>query len=170
VRAEGVITSNPFHVIFANPEDCGEIAVSGIDQDDKPVIGLFHASRHQVDRQVYIQSLGYLCESRGIEPEALSVKLSPSARAESYAFPDIAESQKVSPRWQGYVQQDDQGLWHVDFHNLMLDDLRSFGIKDEQMVVSSGDTAHPDSDYYSYSQYVKGQREDGGNSLLFALR
>jgi len=175
LRTEGVITSNPAHVLFANPADCGEIAVSGVANDDRPVIGLFHASRQQVDRKSYLRSLEYLCVSRGIEVEDLSLRLSPSARAESYVFRDIDDAQRTSSRWEGYVKYcGGDGLWRVDFHNLMRDDLRAFGIKDEQVWVSPDDTAHPDSPYFSYSQsvskLVKHNKPDGGNGLLLALR
>jgi copper oxidase (laccase) domain-containing protein len=170
LRTEGIITSNPAHVLFANPADCGEIAVSAVTAEGHPVIGLLHASRAQVDRKSYLRSLEYLCISRRIGAEDLAVRISPSARAESYVFDDISAAQKAAARWRGYVEQDTAGRWHVDFHNRTLDDLRDFGIKEEQMFVSQGDTAHPDSPYFSYSQSVRGVKPDGGNGLLFALR
>jgi copper oxidase (laccase) domain-containing protein len=114
--------------------------------------------------------LEYLCQTYGIEPSTATVRMSPSARAESYTFTDIDERQKTSRRWSEFLSQDEAGSWHVDFHQRTVADLTDFGIKPENMRISEGDTAHPESPYFSYSQSVKGIKADGGNGLFFALR
>jgi copper oxidase (laccase) domain-containing protein len=167
---DGAITTNPNYVIFANPIDCGEIAIHGLGSNGESAIGLFHASRDQVDKKGYIPGIEYLFDTHNIDPATATVRVSPSARVDSYAFADISEHQKTSSRWKDYIYQDSNGQWHVDFHRLTLDDLRQLGIKDENMYVSPHDTAHPDSPYFSRVQTYKGNRPYGGNGLLFALR
>ncbi len=170
-HTEALITSNPDHILHANPADCGELAVRGYGvYASKEVIALVHASRHMLDRGYHLQTLGYMSDTYGIRPEDLFVKVGPSARAESYKFAQLDEAQLRSKSWKEYIYQDDEGMWHVDFHGRTLQDLRKFGIPDKNISVSNIDTA-ADPTYFSNMRLNKGlESQKGGNGLMYSLR
>lgn len=168
---EALITSNPNHILQAHPADCGEIAVRAFSPvEDTDVIALIHASRHTVAAGIPTQALDYMAHVYGVEPQDMTAHLGPSARAENYCFAKISDVQHADPAWQPYLSQDEQGMWHVDFHRRTLDSLRTFGIPADNITVHPGDTAAPDSGYFSYCQQQKNGEPFATNGLVFAMR
>jgi len=167
--AEGLITTDRSIVLNANAADCGELAVYGCGDSGREVIALLHASRASVERQTYIKALDYMASIYDVVPESMRVTMSPSARAESYAFDDIDPVQKIADSWADYVCQDESGVWHVDFHQRTIDDLVSFGVLPESLSVSPIDTI-ANTDYFSHYRSQRTREERGSNGILFALR
>lgn len=170
VPTDGFITTNPNLVLQANPADCGEIAVSAFSRmKETPLIALLHVNRVIAGEGSQVETLDYLCAKHDIEPGELSLRFSPSGRKESYAFPEIPESQKVDPRWDGFMEQDTAGNWHVDFHGRTIADFEQFGINQSQMQISPVDTI-ADPNYFSRYSQNRGLQARGNNCLLYALR
>lgn len=167
---DGLITSNPEHILHANPADCGEIALHGVNvETNDDVIALLHASRRIVGEQGHVRTLEYLQRARHIDPTNMTARFAPSARVESYAFAEVDPEQVVSPIWRDYVYEDDRGMWHIDFHARAVDDLLDFGIPKEQIQVNETDTI-ADPNYFSYFRQQQQGEPAGYNGLFFALR
>jgi copper oxidase (laccase) domain-containing protein len=170
VVTDGLITTNPDHILHANPADCGQIAVTGYSGTvEKSVLGLFHASRRIVDEGGHITPLEYMRDAYGIETQDMTVRLSPSIRKESYIFSNIDASQRSDPKWEGYIHETDQGEWSVDFHQRTIDDLIQLGVETDNLFVSPHDTG-ADSIHFSKYRQERGMQERGGNGLFVALR
>lgn len=167
---DGFITTNPDFILHTNAADCGEIALSGFSAvQETNVIALLHASRRIVGDGGHLRALDYLLDTHNVDPRTLTARLAPSARADSYKFPDISPDQKISPLWKDYVYEDADGNWHVDFHQRTVDDLLDVGIPKDQIAVSGVDTV-TDPAYFSHRKFEQGLQPIGGNGLLFALR
>lgn len=169
--ADALLTSNPEDILHVRPADCGVVAVKGFGAKiERDTFALLHVSRHVIDMGAHLRALEQMVDTYGVDPETLSVYVGPSARQESYKFPEIDEAQKTSPLWRDYVHEDEQGLWHVDFHRRAVDDLRGFGIPMDSIEVSDIDTAGSP-DYFSNMRANKGIDVDRGtNGAFFALR
>lgn len=165
-HAQGLITADPASILHANTADCGEIAISGrSERTGATVLGLLHASALCVRNETYLSAIEYMCDEHAMAPSDLTVILGPSARAASYKFPTIDQAQQRSPRWQEYLEQDAEGMWHVDLHGRTIADLAEFGI--EHIEASPIDTI-ADGRYFSNTQFRNGQQPKGYNGLFFA--
>jgi copper oxidase (laccase) domain-containing protein len=172
VYASSVSTNNPANLLQANPADCGQVAAWGLSQQNGlPAIGLFHASRRIVNSGSYLRALDSFCTRYDITPDALHIRLGPSARKDSYAFPDIEESQiRSGSPWNKYVDFDETtAMWHVDFHGRTVDELLAYGVRPRQLRSMPIDTiANPS--YYSAYNAARGKDSRGFNGLFFAIR
>jgi copper oxidase (laccase) domain-containing protein len=169
-RTDGFITTNPNLILHANPADCGEIALHGFGVEvGTEVLGLFHASSKIVGEGGHLRGIEYLAKTYGVNPAGMSARLAPSARVESYKFPDIYEHQKTSLIWRDYIYRDPQGYWHIDFHQRTIDDLVDFGIPLEQIDISPIDTIANPTHFSNYRENRTGE-QPGANGLLVALR
>lgn len=169
--AEGIITSNPEHILHANPADCGEIALFGFGlRYEEPVAAILHASRSAINRGTYLGALDYISREYQISPDEMTVIMSPSARKDSYAFNYIDDDQLASGAWRNFIHQDNEGAWHIDLHGRTVNDLLNFGINDAAITALDADTIS-DKSYFSHYRRTRLTKEPiGGNGLLFALR
>lgn len=171
-EADALITTNPEHVLHVRPADCGTIAVRGFGANvDAEVLALFHVSRHIAESGAHLRAFEHAIEHHGIDPSQVSIFVGPSARKESYKFPSIDEAQKrANSKWHDYVYEDEDGFWHVDFHQRAVDNLMvEFGVDSGQVTVSDIDTA-ASPDYFSHMRFNKGiDPVNGRNGAFFAL-
>ena len=172
IHTDGLMTSSPEHILQANPADCGEVAISGYSEiKGRTALALLHVNRVIAGAGSQRDALDYYFTKFGVEPSQANVRLSPSARKESYVFAAIDSAQQEAPEWQDYLSQDTTGSWHIDFHGKTVDDLVAAGIPKKRIQVSPVDTiASPD--YFSNYRYNRTQDESqrGGNGLFFAIR
>lgn len=169
-KTDGFFTTDPGTILHARPADCGMLAIAGYSAEQgKGVIGLIHTNSVIVGQGGHLQALDYLCKTHDIDPATLTVQLAPAARAESYKFPDIHDEQKTSPAWQGYVSRDGDGLWHVNFHGRMVDEITDFGVCAENIIDGGVDTIS-DPRFFSWFANAQYGEPMGGNGTFFALR
>jgi len=170
VHTDGLITTNSELILHANPADCGELGVSAYSgKYGKYVIGLLHANRQIVSEGGHLDALDYLCETYAVEPAEMQVRMSPSARKASYALHYVNADIAESDAWRPYVEQDESGMWHVDFHGRTVDELHAFGVQPGNMDISPIDTV-ADARYFSNTRHNRGLEPAGCNGLFFALR
>jgi copper oxidase (laccase) domain-containing protein len=167
---DGFVTTNPNLILHANPADCGEVALHGFGMEvGQEVLGLFHASRSIVGEGGHIRGIEYMAAAYGLDPASMTARLAPSARAESYAFQKLNDDVAADALWRDYIYQDEEGLWHIDFHQRTIDDLIEFGIPATNINVSPVDTI-TEPNYFSHFREARTGEPIGGNGLLVALR
>jgi copper oxidase (laccase) domain-containing protein len=168
IRAHALITSDPDHILNANPADCEEIALHGFSPKiNKDVIAIVHADRRSVGDETYLRTLEYITGTYGLEPDALDAWISPSAR-EGYVMSYLGEGLADDNGWDGYVNPVEGG-WHIDVHGRMMERLGEFGF-DETRIRDNAEDTTTDPRYFSHFQQVNHGQPKGFNGLMFALR
>jgi copper oxidase (laccase) domain-containing protein len=88
----------------------------------------------------------------GIGPKDLHLYVGPHVSQKSYRFPDKKIDDKdLDASWDDYVSVENDG-WHIDLLGYILDELKSVGVKPENIEISDVDTGS-DPDYYSHRRH-----------------
>jgi copper oxidase (laccase) domain-containing protein len=98
----------------------------------------------------------------------LHVYIGPHVSQKSYRFPDKEISEKdLDQSWDKYVSVEDDG-WHIDLLGYVTDELKSAGIKPENIELSEVDTGS-DKDYFSHRRHKITGEPTGRNCFAACL-
>jgi copper oxidase (laccase) domain-containing protein len=143
--ADALVTTLPNHVLFLPLADC----VGAIIYDpEHQVLMVSHIGRHSVEIDGARRSVKYLKDQFGSEPARLEVWLSPGVGKATYPL----------HRFGG------RGLQEVITAQLVMS-----GIQEENIEKSAIDTATSEN-YYSHSQYLKGNDDYGRFAIVAEMR
>lgn len=144
--ADALVTKTPGHALFLPVADC--VATVLYDPEHE-VLMLTHLGRHSLEQQGAYQSIKYLIDTYDSRPEALRVWLSPSINKDAYPI----------------FKLDNKGMKEA-----LYEQLAEAGVATTQVTDIDADTG-TDERYYSYSEYLKGNKpEDGCHAVVAALK
>ncbi|MGH7195867.1 MAG: laccase domain-containing protein [Candidatus Saccharimonadales bacterium] len=167
---DGLITTNPNICLSGNPADCAMLAIYGFGAHRRPVLGLIHVGRRIASEGGHRKALAYLADRHGLEPQNAHLIVSPAIHGASYKLHHLSQPYTTDPSWAKYVYQDDDDLWHVDFHTKIIDELQNAGVPMEQTYVSPDDTGSGDK-YFSHCQFRQNKQPIAGrNAVIFRLQ
>lgn len=142
--ADGVVTTSKDHALLLPVADCvGAVIFDPIQN----ILMVSHLGRHSLEQQGGVRSVAYLVDNYGSKPETLQVWLTPAPNKEIY------------PIW----ALENKGMKEVTFEQL-----KKAGILDENIIDNPADSA-TDESYYSYSEYLKGHRQEDGDHVIVAM-
>lgn len=145
VHADALVTERPGHALFLPIADC----VGAIIYDDShKVLMVSHIGRHSAEIDGARRSVRFLKDHYGSNPAHLKVWLSPGVGKATYPL----------HRFGG------KGLQEV-----IIDQLHASGVPEENIEQSKIDTASS-KNYYSYSQYLKGNDSQGRFAIVAEMR
>lgn len=142
--SDGITTKEPNHALFLPVADC--IAATFYDPVHK-ILGLAHLGRHSLEQQGGTRFVEYLTQQFGSQPKDLKVWLGP------------APDKEVYPIW----ALDNKGMKEAAFEQLHVAGILGPHITDNPALTNS------DSRYYSYSDYLKGNRSEDGDHAMVAM-
>lgn len=154
-QADALITHNPSALLVLKAADCIPLVfyVPGQNLLALAHVGTPGAKLH-LPRKV--------ADKLGIPAEDLKVYVGSHVSQKSYRFPDVDISQKeLDSTWDSYVSQEDDG-WHIDLLRYVMDELKTAGIKPENIEISDVDTG-ADPDYFSHRRHKITGEPDGRN-------
>lgn len=144
VVADGIVTTIVNHALVLPVADCvGAILYSA----KKRVLMLSHLGRHSLEQQGGVKSVEYLITKYQVDPAELQVWLTPAAGKTKY------------PIW----ALDGQGMKEATLSQLI-----SAGIQDYN-IIDSPENTDEDETFYSYSEYLKGNRKEDGDHMIVAV-
>lgn len=144
VDVDGMVTTQPGHAILLPLADC----IGAIFYDStQNILMVSHLGRHNLEQSGGTESVNYLVTHHGVNPKNLNVWLSPAAGKDSYPL----------------FAFDDRGL-----HDVALEQIMAAGVAKDSIDISTIDTA-ADKNYFSHSQFLKGNRETDGRFCIVAL-
>lgn len=144
IVADGVATTSLGQALLLPLADCiGVVFHDSI----KNVLMLSHLGRHNLVQYGGTKSVEYLVEQFGCEPKNITAWLSPAAGQENYPLYDF----------------DDRSM-----HEVAMEQLLVAGISEDAITSSSIDVTK-DEQYYSHSQFLKGNREADGRFAVVAM-
>ena len=142
--ADGLVTVDTNHALMLPVADC--VGATFYDPIKK-VLMLSHLGRHSLEQKDGLKSVQYLIERYGCHPHDILVWLTP------------APGKDVYPIW----ALDNKGMKEVTFEQLHL-----AGIKQENITDNPVDS-DKDPNYYSYSEFLRGNREQDGDHMMVAM-
>lgn len=149
VRAPSIITdgvaTNQVNLALLLPlADC----IGGVLHDPvKNTLMLTHLGRHNLEQHGGTRSVEYMTEQFGCESKDITVWLSPAAGGENYPL---------------------FGFDNRSMHDVTIEQLQAAGILSENITASDIDVTK-DPDYFSHSEFLKGNRETDGRFAVVAM-
>jgi len=140
---DALFTRQPGVALFLPLADCVGVVLVDTKQQ---ILGLSHMGRHNLERHGARRSVEYMVEQFGSKPSDITVYMSPAAGREHYPL---------------------FAFDHRSLHDVAAQQLIDVGILPKHMRIAEEDTTkHPD--YFSHSQYLKGQQITDGRHALVA--
>lgn len=144
VDADAVIVKEPNHAILLPLADC----VGAVIHDPtKNILMVSHLGRHNLEQFGGTKCIQYLLDKFDVNPHDLSVWLSPAAGKKNYPL----------------YAFDNRSL-----HDVATEQLLAAGVVKESVETSPVDSS-TDPDYFSHSQFLKGNRDTDGRFAIVAV-
>ncbi|OYW84381.1 hypothetical protein B7Z17_04170 [Candidatus Saccharibacteria bacterium 32-49-10] len=144
-RADALITATPGHILFLPVADC--VATTLFDAE-RGVLMLSHLGRHSLEQHGGIRSVEFLVKQYDVNPAKLQVWLSPAPGKQVYPIHKL----------------NGQGMKEAVYEQLLAAGVLRDNINDEAV-----DTAVDDR-YFSYSEYLKGNKPEGRFAMLAVMQ
>lgn len=141
---DAIVTTQPNHALLLPVADC--IGAVRYDPEHK-VLMLSHLGRHSLEQEGAIKSVDFLVKNFQTNPTKLRVWLTPAAGKENY------------PIW----ALNNSGMKETTFKQL-----KKAGVSENHITDDPKDTT-VDHNYYSYSEFLKGNRPEDGDHAIVAM-
>ena len=141
---DALITTTPGTALFLPVADC--VGAVLYDPENK-VLALAHLGRHSLEQLGGAKIVHFLVDTFGSDPRSLQIWLTPAAGKDVYK------------------------IWALDNKGMKeatLEQLFAAGVLQENITDSSAETTG-DPDYYSYSEFLKGNRTEDGDHAIVAV-
>ncbi len=143
-HVDALVVTQPNHALFLPIADC----VGAILYDPaKRVLMVSHLGRHSAEQHGAQRSVEYLQQECGSRPQDLKIWLSPAVGKATYPL------RKFDGR---------------SLHEVLKEQLLAAGVDEKNIQLSLVDTA-TDPNYYSYSEYLKGNRTEPSRFAVVAM-
>jgi copper oxidase (laccase) domain-containing protein len=144
VDADAVVVTEPDHAILLPLADCvGAVIFDPI----KNILMVSHLGRHNLEQYGGTKCVQYLISKHGVDPNELTVWLSPAAGKENYPL---------------YAFNNDS------LHDVAIKQIVAASVKSENITVSPIDSA-ANPNYFSHSQFLKGKQDSDGRFAVVAV-
>jgi len=144
VAADALITTDPNHALFLAIADCIGAAVFDPTHN---VLALAHLGRHSLEQSGAHKLINHLEKYYGSHPEEIQIWLTP------------APGKDVYPIW----ALDNKGMKEVTFEQF-----KAAGILEENIVDNPAES-DKDTNYYSYSEFLKGNRDEDADYAIVTM-
>lgn len=142
--ADALVTTDKNHALFLPVADCvGTVIYDPIHE----VLMVSHLGRHSLTQKGGTKSVEYLVDHYGSKPRDLRIWTTPAPNKEAY------------PIWD---------LGNKGFKEALFEQLEGAGVLKENITDNPADTV-TDKNYYSYSEFLKGNREEDGDYAIVAM-
>lgn len=144
IIVDGLVTTQPGHALFLPLADC---IAAVLHDPTKNVLMVSHLGRHNLEQNGGHESVRYLVKNHGVSPENLTVWLSPAAGPGNYPL---------------------HAFNNRSLHEVAAEQLASAGVLAKNIEVSPIDTT-TNPNYFSHSEFLKGNRETDGRFSVTAV-
>jgi hypothetical protein len=144
IVSDALVVTHPNHALFLPLADC----VGAVLYDPtKNMLMVSHLGRHNLEQNGGTHSVEFLAKQHNVNPKDVVVWLSPAAGKTNY--PLFAFNNR-------------------SLHEIATEQLINAGILSENIDISPIDSSL-DKNYYSHSQFLKGQQDDDGRFGIVAI-
>lgn len=143
-KVDALVTTDNNHALFLALADC---IAAVIHDTTNNILMMSHLGRHNLEQTGGTKSIEYLVDNFNVDPSNLTVWLSPAAGKGIYPL----------------FSFDNRSL-----HEVATEQLINGGVKAENITASPIDTT-TDLNYFSHSEFLKGNRETDGRFAVVAM-
>ena len=141
---DALVTTQPGHALLLPLADC----IGAVLYDPtQHVLMLSHLGRHNLEQYGGTESVKYLMKYHGVEPKNLQVWLSPAAGKDNYPL---------------------HAFGGRGMHEVAHEQLKASGVLPQNITTSPIDTTKNE-EYFSHSEYLKGNRPTDGRFCVVAV-
>jgi len=144
VAADALVTKLPGHALFLPIADCVGAVIF---DPTKSILMMSHLGRHSLEQNGGYESVKFLIDHYDCSPSDLKVWLTPAPG------PDVYPLYKFQ---------------HRSLKNVVYQQLESAGILEGNITDNPADTSK-DTDYYSHSEFLQGNRTEDGRYAIVAM-
>lgn len=144
INADALVTTQKHHALFLPLADCIGAAIY---DSRHHVLMMSHLGRHSLEQDGGRKSIDFMKEHYGSNPADIVIWLTPSAGKENYPIWLLAN----------------KGLKEVAFEQFAQAGIDSDNIHDDPTDTTT------DPRYYSYSEFLKGNRKEDGDHAIVAM-
>jgi len=144
IVADAIITTQPNHALFLPVADC---VGATIYDPEHHVLALAHLGRHNLEQGGAHKIIMHLSHRYGSNPHKLEIQLTPAAGKSEYKI------------W---------ALDNIGIKEATHQQFASAGVPITNIVDNTAETTS-DVDYYSYSEFLKGNRDEDGDHAIVAM-
>ena len=145
LHADALVTDRPGHALFLPLADCVGVILY---DPSRGILMVSHVGRHSVEIDGARRSVKYLADQFGTNPAELKIWLSPGVGKATYPL----------HRFGGKSLQE-----------VIISQLKMAGVLEENIEKSDIDTAASEN-YYSHSEYLKGNDDHGRFAIVAEMR
>lgn len=144
ITADALVVTAPDHALFLPLADC----IGAVIHDrTKNILMVSHLGRHSLEQFGGTKCIAYLGEQHAVDPNDLTVWLSPAAGGTNYPL---------------------RAFENRSMHDVAIEQLVAAGIPADNITPSPVDTTR-DPDYFSHSEFLKGNRPSDGRFAIVAI-
>jgi len=141
---DALVVTRPQHALFLPLADC----IGAVLHDPvKNILMVSHLGRHNLEQYGGTRSVEFLQEHHGVNPQDVTIWLSPAAGKSSYPLFEFNNR---------------------SLHEVAMEQFIRAGIRAENIDISPIDSSQ-DANYYSHSQFLKGRRDNDGRFAVVAF-
>jgi len=144
IDADAVVVTNPNHAVLLPLGDCIGAVIHDL---SKNILMVSHLGRHNLVQHGGAQCIQYLVDNFDVNPNDLTFWLSPAAGKENYPLHAF----------------DNRSL-----HDAATEQLLAAGVSPDNITASPIDSS-TDLNYFSHSQFLKGNRDNDGRFAVVAM-
>jgi len=167
-RSNFIYTTDPSIALSVKPADCAVSIIHAILPNGKPLLGLLHSGRKQVDELLPTQVITHL-KSLGCKMENITIGIAPSAQNYFMTNDTLTNLTNLNLwREEGFLKENpDNGVTYLNISGFLLKQFSVSGISPENIEIYSIDTQKaatqtvPESFSHSESFYRKDPALDG---------
>ncbi|MEI6478029.1 MAG: laccase domain-containing protein [bacterium] len=149
VPADILVSKDPETFLFINVADC--LALGFFDRENH-ICALTHAGYRGVSRHMPRQTVEWMVDHYGSNPQKIHVRVSPAIHKECYAFPDRTLFRATA--WDEYLYPALGGGFHADWIRFALDELAKCGIHSRNIQQSHFNT-YTNHYFYSHQRQIE---------------
>jgi copper oxidase (laccase) domain-containing protein len=156
----------PFFFIVA---DCLVIGLfDETPEATNPLCAGVHVGWRETNAGIPRQAISHLVEECGIEPQNLSVQLSPARQARSSDFDTLAPFNNPNLCWDGFITPsgDERFPYRVDWVENAVQQLVDSGIPEENILRNPTDTLSNPGEYFSFRRAALYDVPDAGRQAV----
>lgn len=174
IGANILFTKDPTITLAAHPGDCPCAVLYTNDADGKPLLGLIHMGRRQIDAQLPQKAITYL-KGLGIDPKTIIIGITPGILMKNYHIP-VDEPLPHADKWGKYITlENNEGkeIYRLDLQGYAVQQFVSSGVRPENIELYEVDTyeaaQQEESFSHRYATVMKDNQLDGRFLLASSL-
>lgn len=147
IQADTLFTTLPGIPLIHKPADCPTAIILAVTKAKRPLIGIAHLGRPQVNKHATEATLEHLIDHYGCNPEEIFIGITPSIGPRYYFIKqkDQAENNLVDRNYWGLFayndEQNNESIIRIDILGKILSILKEYGIPDENIQAYGGSDA-----------------------------